>query len=114
LHGFGRLESASIVKADRLRQGFRRQTVRGFAIYGMTPAGAFFGIGVAAETLARTMMESWVAFATSTPATGQWPHYDAARRSTMILGDGAPHAIDAPNEERLRAWDAMPERRIGP
>jgi hypothetical protein len=32
----------------------------------------------------------------------------------MIFGDGTPHLANAPNEERLRAWDAMPERRVGP
>jgi hypothetical protein len=32
----------------------------------------------------------------------------------MIFGDGAPHAVQKPNEARLRAWDAMPERRLGP
>jgi para-nitrobenzyl esterase len=81
-------------------------------------AGAFFGTGVEAETLARGMMEAWVAFARtgdpSTPATGVWPRYDSATRPTMILGDGAPHVVELPNEARLRAWDAVAERRLGP
>jgi para-nitrobenzyl esterase len=89
-----------------------------FGTHNKSLASAFFGTGLAAETLARTMMESWVAFAQtgdpSTSTTGPWPRYDAIRRPTMILGDGAPYTIDAPNEERLRAWDTMPERRIGP
>jgi para-nitrobenzyl esterase len=80
--------------------------------------GAFFGTGVAAEALARDMMESWIAFARagdpSTSATGTWPRYDAAARQTVIFGDGAPHLANAPNEQRLRAWDKMSERRIGP
>jgi para-nitrobenzyl esterase len=89
-----------------------------FGTYNKSLAGAFFGTGVAADALARAMMDAWVAFATkgdpSTPTTGPWPHYDASTRPTMIFGDGAPHLVNAPNEERLRAWDTMPERRIGP
>jgi len=89
-----------------------------FGTYNKSLAGAFFGTGVAADALARAMMDAWVAFATkgdpSTPATGAWPLYDASTRPTMIFGDGAPYLVNAPNEERLRAWDTMPERRIGP
>jgi len=89
-----------------------------FGTHNKRLAGAFFGSGLAAETLARSMMDSWIAFATtgdpSTPAAGTWPRYDAQMRPTMILGDGAPHLVNAPNEQRLRAWDNMPERRIGP
>ncbi|HKD20716.1 MAG TPA: carboxylesterase family protein [Rhizomicrobium sp.] len=81
-------------------------------------AGAFFGTGMEAEALARDMMEAWVAFARSgnpsTPSTGIWPRYDATTRPTMILGDGAPHIVQQPNEARLRAWDPIVERRIGP
>jgi hypothetical protein len=32
----------------------------------------------------------------------------------MILGEGSPHVTNAPNEERLRAWDAIAEKRLGP
>ena len=89
-----------------------------FATFNKSLAGAFFGTGVAAEALARDMMRSWIAFATtgdpSTSTTGVWPRYDASTRPTMIFGDGTPHLANAPNEERLRAWDAMSERRIGP
>jgi len=81
-------------------------------------AGAFFGTGAEAEALARDMMEAWVAFARSgnpsTPSTGIWPRYDATTRPTMILGDGAPHIVQQPNEARLRAWDPIVERRVGP
>jgi len=80
--------------------------------------GAFFGTGIAAEALARDMMASWIAFAAtgdpSTTATGAWPRYDASVRPTMVFGDGEPHLVNTPNEQRLRAWDAMPERRVGP
>jgi para-nitrobenzyl esterase len=89
-----------------------------FGTHNKSLAGAFFGTGVAAEALARDMMQSWIAFATTgdpaTPATGAWPRYDASVRPTMIFGDGAPHLVNEPNERRLRAWDKMPERRIGP
>ncbi|HTW35028.1 MAG TPA: carboxylesterase/lipase family protein [Rhizomicrobium sp.] len=89
-----------------------------FGTYNKSLAGAFFGTGTAADALARDMMDSWVAFATtgdpSTRATGSWPGYDATLRPTMIFGDGAPHLVNAPNGRRLRAWDKMPERRVGP
>ena len=89
-----------------------------FGSYSEKLAGAFFGSGVVAEALARDMMESWVAFATtgnpSTTATGHWPHHDPVARPTVIFGDGAPHLVNAPEEQRLRAWDGIPERRFGP
>jgi para-nitrobenzyl esterase len=88
-----------------------------FGTYNQKLAGAFFGTGVAAEALASAMMDSWVAFACkgdpSTPAIGQWPRHDVAR-DVMIFGDGDPHVLRAPNEERIRAWDTVPERKIGP
>ena len=89
-----------------------------FGTYNKSLAGAFFGTGMAADVLARDFMASWVVFAAtgdpSTSATGIWPRYDADTRPTMIFGDGAPHLVQTPNEQRLRAWDNMPERRIGP
>jgi len=64
------------------------------------------------------MMESWIAFArTGNPSnshTGDWPHYESGKRRTMIFGDGPPHAVSAPHEERRKAWDAVAEARIGP
>jgi para-nitrobenzyl esterase len=87
-----------------------------FGTHNQKLAGAFFGTGAAAEALASAMMDSWAAFARtgdpSTPAIGQWPRHDAARE-VMIFGDGDPHTLRAPNEERIRAWDAVPERKIG-
>jgi para-nitrobenzyl esterase len=88
-----------------------------FGTHGQKLAGAFFGTGAMAESLASAMMDSWAAFARtgdpSTPATGSWPRHNAAR-DVMIFGDGDPHVLRAPNEERIRAWDAVPERKIGP
>lgn len=89
-----------------------------FGTHNQRLAGAFFGTGTEAETLARNMMEAWTQFARtgdpSTAASGPWPRYESATRPTMIFGDGAPHIANAPNEERLRSWDALPERRVGP
>ncbi|MDE3114029.1 MAG: carboxylesterase/lipase family protein [Pseudomonadota bacterium] len=89
-----------------------------FGSYRERLAGAFFGTGPEADALSDTMMAAWVAFArTGNPATdgtGSWPRYDTATRSTMILGDGAPHLVDAPNEARRQAWVPIPERRLGP
>ncbi len=89
-----------------------------FGTHTMRLAGAFFGTGASAEKLARDMMDSWAAFARngdpSTASTGAWPRYENDARSTMIFGDGNPHAVQKPNEARLRAWDAVAERRLGP
>ena len=80
--------------------------------------GTFFGTGAVAEQLSSDMMDAWVAFARhgdpSTASTGKWPRYEQRTRPTMIFGDGAPHSVERPNEQRLRAWDAIPERRLGP
>jgi para-nitrobenzyl esterase len=89
-----------------------------FGTHNKSLAGTFFGTGAVAEALASDMMAAWVAFARtgdpSTARTGPWPRYEATTRPTMILGDGNPHVVNAPNETRLRAWDAMAERRLGP
>ncbi len=88
-----------------------------FGTYGAKYARAVFGKGSAADALSNTTMDAWVAFAgTGDPSTTAlaWPRYDAQTRQTMRLGDGAPRTIAAPDEARLRAWDAMPERKLGP
>ena len=89
-----------------------------FGTHKMRLAGTFFGTGQAAEALAHDMTEAWTSFARTgdpaTASTGAWPRYEAASRPTMIFGDGAPHIVDAPEEKRLRAWDAIPERKLGP
>ncbi len=89
-----------------------------FGTYNEKMAGAFFGSGAKADALSSAMMESWIAFARSgdpsNALTGAWPHYDAAERATMILGDGDPHVTNAPNDARRKAWDVVPEEKIGP
>ena len=89
-----------------------------FGTYRERMAGAFFGSGNEAATLSETMIEAWVGFARNgtpeTNATGPWPRYDAVSRETMIFGDGAPHLVSAPNEARRKAWESIPERRLGP
>lgn len=89
-----------------------------FGTHNQRLAGAFFGTGAAAEALSRDMIESWTAFARSgdpsTAATGAWPRYEPTERPTMIFGDGTPHAILRPDETRLRAWDGVAEKRLGP
>ncbi len=81
-------------------------------------AGTFFGTGAAAEKLSRDMMASWTAFAKngdpSTASTGRWPRYDTSSRPTMIFGDAMPHIVERPDEARLRIWDRIAERRLGP
>ncbi len=89
-----------------------------FGTHNRRLAGAFFGTGAPAETLACDMMDAWAQFARSgdpsTPASGVWPRYETQARPTMIFGDGAPHLSHAPNEARLRAWDGVPEHILGP
>ena len=89
-----------------------------FGTYNEKMAGAFFGSGAKADALSSAMMEAWIAFARSgdpsNTLTGAWPRYDAATRATMMLGDGNPHVVNAPNDDRRKAWDAIPEDKIGP
>ncbi|HLJ52266.1 MAG TPA: hypothetical protein VKT24_02705, partial [Rhizomicrobium sp.] len=79
-------------------------------------AAPFFGSGKAAEELSDAMMDAWLAFAkTGDPSSNaEWQPYDAVKRMTMIFGDGAPHTVAAPNEERRRAWSAIAADKIGP
>jgi len=80
--------------------------------------GTFFGTGPVAEALSRATIDAWTAFARtsdpSTPTTGPWPRYDSTTRQTMIFGNGEPHLATLPDEARLRAWDNVPERKLGP
>ena len=94
-----------------LELGFMFGTMR---VKGAAP---FFGAGAAAEGLSNAMMDAWIAFAkTGNPSSeaAQWPAYGAAKRMTMIFGDGAPHVASAPTEERRLAWQAIPAGKIGP
>lgn len=81
-----------------------------FGTYNEKMAGAFFGKGEKADALSSAMMDAWLAFA---HGKEPWLRYDTAKRSTMIFGDGDPHIVDAPEEARRIAWDAIPENRIG-
>src|SRR5678809_263012 len=83
-----------------------------FGTYGRPEVKEFFGTGPEADALSVAMMESWLAFARSgNPATARldWPRYDAARRATVIFGDGAAHVEDDPSRTRRLAWDALPD-----
>lgn len=82
-----------------------------FGTYNEKMAGAFFGSGSRADALSAAMMQAWLAFA---HGKEPWPRYDTAERATMIFGDGDPHVANAPEEARRRAWDVIPEDRIGP
>jgi len=89
-----------------------------FGTYKEKLAAAFFGSGVKASELSAAMMESWIAFARSgnpsSALSGDWPAYDPAARATMIFGDGAPHILNHPDEQRRLAWESVPESSIGP
>jgi para-nitrobenzyl esterase len=95
-----------------LELGFMFGTMR---VKGAAP---FFGSGAVAEDLSDAMMDAWLAFAKSGDPSAdegaEWQPYDAAKRMTMIFGDGAPHMTSAPNEERRIAWRGIPADKIGP
>lgn len=59
------------------------------------------------RALAITMQDAWIAFARTghpgTVALGDWPRYDATRRSTMIFDTTCRIASDPGRDERL-AW----------
>jgi para-nitrobenzyl esterase len=88
-----------------------------FGTYNDKTAAAFFGKGEAADAVAAAMMDAWIAFARtgnpSSAATGEWPRYESGARAAMIFGDGTPHAANAPNEARRKAWESVPEEMIG-
>jgi para-nitrobenzyl esterase len=83
-----------------------------FGTYNDGRNGTFFGKGLLADALSTAMMDAWAAFAHK--GDPGWPRYDTASRETMIFGDGEPHLTSGPNEARRKAWDAMPERKLGP
>lgn len=89
-----------------------------FGTYRERLAGAFFGTGPEADALSEAMIDAWVNFARranpETNSTGPWPRYDKGSRRTLILGDGPPQLVSAPNEARRRAWEPIPEKRLGP
>src|ERR1019366_3674936 len=70
----------------------------------------FAGTGPIVERLATEMQDAWLAFARSGDPScdrlGEWPQYDASRRTTMILGETSK-VDDAPYDGERRAWDAI-------
>jgi para-nitrobenzyl esterase len=67
-------------------------------------ADAFAGSGPAAEALATTIQDAWLAFVrTGDPG---WPSYDLTARSTMVLGAECGVIDDPSGVERL-AWDGL-------
>jgi para-nitrobenzyl esterase len=74
------------------------------------------GSGPAVDALAQKTGDAWLAFArTGNPACeslGAWPAFDASGRAAMLLG--AECKIEhAPMEPERRAWDQIPNLRIG-
>jgi para-nitrobenzyl esterase len=81
-----------------------------FGTLGHTGDDRMSGSGSAAEHLAGTMMDSWIAFARSGdpshPGTGPWPRYDTTTRPTMIFAEDSLVA-DAPFEDERLLWSEM-------
>jgi para-nitrobenzyl esterase len=88
-----------------------------FGTFRLKGAEPFFGSGPEAEALSDAMMDSWLAFAhndnPSNDTAGAFMRYDTAKRATTIFGDGPTRVTRAPNEERRKAWEAVPAERIG-
>ncbi|MGI9432463.1 MAG: carboxylesterase/lipase family protein [Myxococcota bacterium] len=78
-----------------------------FALGTIDRVAEFAGGGAAAERVAHNVQSVWTAFARhgdpSCEATGEWPAYEAERRATLLLNDPC-RLVDAPSEERRRAW----------
>ena len=76
--------------------------------------GMFFGTGPAADALAETTQDAWLAFAKggdpTTSALGSWPAYSEQRRATMVLGEKSALEEDPYASER-RAWDGLEDGR---
>ena len=76
----------------------------------------FSGSGAAADALAASTMDAWIAFARSgdpsSQSLGRWPAYTASDRATMLLGERS-RMERAPLEEERRAWDAVPKQVLG-
>ena len=77
---------------------------------------ALTGRGAATDALAENTQDAWLAFArTGNPACdslGEWPAYEPARRAAMMLGPKCEVAL-APMEAERRAWDGIPNSRMG-
>lgn len=75
----------------------------------------FSGSGPAAEALARSIQDAWLAFAhtgdPSCESIGAWPTYGGSRE-TMILGEKCKLA-QAPYDEERRVWDSVSNAAIG-
>jgi para-nitrobenzyl esterase len=88
-----------------------------FGTFRMKGAEPFFGAGPDAEALSDAMMDSWLAFAhdgnPSNDTAGAFMRYDSDKRATTIFGNGLPHVTRAPNETRRKAWEKVPEARVG-
>jgi para-nitrobenzyl esterase len=63
--------------------------------------------------VANAMSEAWLAFARTgrpdAPGVPAWPAYSFDRRATMVF-DLAPHVVDDPFGEQLRAWRSLDTR----
>jgi para-nitrobenzyl esterase len=70
----------------------------------------FAGGGPAADALAETMQDAWLAFARvgnpNVPGCAEWPRYDPERRATMILGEQC-HIAEAPLAGQHRFWQEL-------
>jgi para-nitrobenzyl esterase len=75
----------------------------------------FSGSGPAADALARSIQDAWLAFAhtgdPSCESLGTWPSYGNCRE-TMILGEECT-LEQAPYDEERRAWEPVPNAVIG-
>jgi para-nitrobenzyl esterase len=87
-----------------------------FGTYKEPGMGDFSGSGPAADALSERMMDAWLAFAKtgdpSTRASGPWPRYTTADRTTGIFGERS-QIERAPFEEERRVWETVPASVLG-
>src|SRR5581483_12217561 len=70
-------------------------------------ADAFAGSDPAAEALATSMQDAWLAFArTGDPGQG-WPRYDPSTRPTMLRGPTC-EVVNDPLAAERQAWEGLP------
>jgi para-nitrobenzyl esterase len=87
-----------------------------FGTHAAKGMAAFSGSGPAADALAGSTMDAWLAFARtgdpSCASLGRWPTYTSADRATMLLGERCT-LEHAPLEEERSAWNAVPKHILG-
>jgi para-nitrobenzyl esterase len=88
-----------------------------FGTHNLPGADNFFGKGPEADAINRAMMQAWTSFArTGVPAANgieTWPQWSKASPAAMVFGADS-RAAHVSRFELPKAWDALPDRLVGP